>query len=268
MPISIRKNRIQIVLIIFTLLFALTACSGITRDNKSDNSGIEQNENAPGNSGKDSASGQEPESQESSSQPEQSPDRNNDQDTGQGGSKETTGDKAKTPEDILKDYSYAIIDQPLEDFELEDLEGNMVKLSDLKGKIVFLNFWATWCPPCREEMPHMQAFYDKYKDKDIVVLAVNPNQVENQGINDGAKAEKKAREYVEKQGFTFPVLLDRDDSAWAVYQQRGIPANYVIDTEGTVKYLKPGAFASVEEMEAFAEAVRAGANQVSATGAN
>ena len=172
-------------------------------------------------------------------------------------SEEVTGSDTNKSEDILKDYSYSIIDQPIEDFELEDLAGNLVKLSDFKGKIVFLNFWATWCPPCKEEMPHMQTFYDKYKDDDIVVLAVNPTQVENQGSSDSDKAEKKVREFIDQKSFTFPVLLDKDDSVWAFYQQRGIPANYVIDTEGIIRYLKPGAFISVEEMEAFAEAIRA-----------
>lgn len=164
----------------------------------------------------------------------------------------------KKPEDILKDYPYyAVIDQPIEDFELKDLNGNTVKLSDYSGKIVFLNFWATWCPPCRDEMPYMQKFYDKYKDEDIVILAVNPAMVENQGMGDSKKAEKKVRKFIDDNKYTFPVLLDSEDTAWSFYQQRGIPANYIIDTEGMIKYLKPGAFSGVDEMEAFAEAVRA-----------
>jgi thiol-disulfide isomerase/thioredoxin len=146
------------------------------------------------------------------------------------------------------------VNLPIKDFELEDLQGNTVRLSDLKGKIVFLNFWATWCPPCRNEMPHMQAFYEKYQD-DMVVLAVNPNKLENQGFDDSEKAEERAREYVEEEGFTFPVLLDRDDSVWDMYRQRGIPANYMIDREGTIRYLKPGAFLTLKEMEAFAAAL-------------
>lgn len=159
-----------------------------------------------------------------------------------------------TPEDILKGYSYSKVNLPIKDFELEDLQGNTVRLSDLKGKIVFLNFWATWCPPCRNEMPHMQAFYEKYQD-DMVVLAVNPNKLENQGFDDSEKAEERAREFVEEEGFTFPVLLDRDDSVWDMYRQRGIPANYMIDREGTIRYLKPGAFLTLKEMEAFAAAL-------------
>ncbi len=177
-----------------------------------------------------------------------------------GGSEPETGDT--NAEVILKDYerSYAAIDAPIEDFELEDLEGNKVRLSDLEGKIVFLNFWATWCPPCRDEMPHMQTFYEKYKDEDVVILGINPNQVENQGTDNAERAEEKVREFIDDNGFTFPILLDRDDSVWEVYQQRGIPANYMIDKEGTVKYLKPGAFSSLEEMEAFLEALKLSTN--------
>ena len=103
------------------------------------------------------------------------------------------------PEEILEGYYYGIVDMPIIDFELEDLEGSKVRLSDLKGKAVFLNFWATWCPPCREEMPHMQEFYEKYKDSDVVILAVNSNQLENQGIDNSERAENKAREFIEQE---------------------------------------------------------------------
>jgi peroxiredoxin len=179
------------------------------------------------------------------------------------GPSDTNSNKGDTtPETILKDYerSYAVIDQPVVDFELEDLEGNKVSLSDLEGKIIFLNFWATWCPPCRDEMPHMQVFHEKYKDEGVVILGVSPNQVENRGGNDAEKAEKKVREFIAENGFTFPILLDRDDSVWEIYQQRGIPANYMIDKSGTVKYLKPGAFSSLEEMEAFLRALQLSSN--------
>lgn len=169
-----------------------------------------------------------------------------------------TQDNAVSPEELLEGYYYGVVDAPIVDFELEDLEGNKVRLSDFKGRIVFLNFWATWCPPCREEMPHMQAFYEKYKNEDVVILAVNSNMTENQGINNSSRAEERARKFVEQEGYTFPVLLDRDDSVWAVYRQRGIPANYMIDRDGTVKYLKPGAFLSLQEMEDFAAALGAG----------
>ena len=63
-------------------------------------------------------------------------------------------------------------------------------------------------------MPHMQTFYEKYKDEDVVILGINPNQVENQGNDNAERAEEKVREFIEDNGFTFPILLDRDDSVW------------------------------------------------------
>jgi thiol-disulfide isomerase/thioredoxin len=158
------------------------------------------------------------------------------------------------PEKILEGYYYSKMGTEIMDFELEDLNGNKVRLSDFKGKIVFLNFWATWCPPCRHEMPFMQELYEKYKD-DLVILAVNPSGTENRGMGDSQKAEETVRQFIEEEGYTFPVLLDRDDSVWGMYRQRGIPANYMIDREGIIKYLKPGAFMSLEELEAFAKAL-------------
>ena len=211
-----RYKGLKAILLSLLLIFALSACSGVSDDVQPDN-----RTDAP--------------------------------------SRETSNADSKKTDDILKGYYYAEINQPIVDFELEDLNGNKVKLSDYKGKIVFLNFWATWCPPCREEMPFMQEFYEKYKDDDIIVLTVNSNITENQGLDDSEKAERKAREFIQKNGYTFPVLLDKDDSVWAVYQQRGIPANYVIDKEGIIRFLKPGAFTDLEEMEAFAKAAGTGA---------
>jgi cytochrome c-type biogenesis protein len=246
-------KRVWIVTLIIVSLSVLAACSGPTQDNVTDTPATEQETKVdpPDNTPQP---GQEPDMQEGDKGSDSS---DSDQNGNGDDSKEASNSTGKSPDEILKGYYHAKIDLPSQDFELKDLDGNMVRLEDLKGNIIFLNFWATWCPPCRQEMPHMQTFHDKYKDEGIVILAVNPNMVENQGINNSEKAEKKAREYIEKEGFTFPVLLDSDDSVWAVYQKRGIPANYIIDEEGMVKYLKPGAFESVEEMEAFLEAVRA-----------
>ncbi|NLC43989.1 MAG: TlpA family protein disulfide reductase [Clostridiales bacterium] len=230
----LKINRLKIVVLSLSFLILLSACTAVSPEDQSPDPGT----NPPATS------------TISPTDPAEKPDV----------SKPETGDTRA--EDILKDYErgYAVIDAPIEDFELEDLEGNKVRLSDLEGKYVFLNFWATWCPPCRDEMPHMQTFYEKYKDEGVVILGVNPNQVENQGVDNAERAEEKAREFIDDNGFTFPILLDRDDSVWAIYQQRGIPANYMIDKEGTVKYLKPGAFSSLEEMEAFLEALKLSTN--------
>ncbi|AEE96699.1 peroxiredoxin family protein [Mahella australiensis] len=150
-----------------------------------------------------------------------------------------------------------MMDIPIEDFELEDLNGDKIKLSDYKGKIVLLNFWATWCPPCREEMPYFQEIYEEYKDYDVVVLTVNSTSVELRGGTDSEQAEKNARKFMEDNGYTFPVLLDKDDEVWAIYQQRGIPANYIIDKDGIVRYAFGGAYPNKEQIIQYIENIRA-----------
>ncbi|MED1471183.1 redoxin domain-containing protein [Bacillus salipaludis] len=108
------------------------------------------------------------------------------------------------------------------DFELKTLAGDKIKLSDLRGKKVMLNFWATWCPPCKAEMPAMEKFY-KQKDKDLVILAVNIDpQLDVKG-------------FVNKNKITFPILLDTDDQVNETYQILSIPTTYFINTKGIIE---------------------------------
>lgn len=168
-------------------------------------------------------------------------------------SQTVTNKEKPSKEELLKD----MLDIPMEDFSAVDLKGKNVKLSDYKGKIIWLNFWATWCPPCKEEMPYMEELYNKYKDKDLVILAVAPTSVELKGGTDSNKAKKQVESFIKENGYTFPVLLDKEDKAWEIYQQRGIPANYIIDKKGIVRYVIPGAFASKEQAENLIENIRA-----------
>ena len=103
----------------------------------------------------------------------------------------------------------------------------------------------------------MEHFYKEYKEKGVVLLAVSPTSVELRGGKDAEEAEKRVRDFIESIGYTFPVLLDKDDQAWAIYQQSGVPVNYVIDRDGIIRYLKIGAFLNKEEMERFVKAVEA-----------
>lgn len=103
----------------------------------------------------------------------------------------------------------------------------------------------------------MQELYDKYKDQDVVILAVNPTSVELRGGTDSNKAENQVKKFIKERGYTSPVLLDKDDKAWSIYQQRGIPANYVIDKKGIIRYGFSGAFQSKEQMEMLIENIRA-----------
>ena len=109
------------------------------------------------------------------------------------------------------------------DFVLEDMEGNKVQLSDLKGKGVFLNFWGTWCKPCEQEMPYMESRYIHYKNLDVEILAVNVGE-------SGVAIES----FVKKHGLTFPVLKDKDQAVTEAYDITPIPTSFLIDKNGKV----------------------------------
>jgi peroxiredoxin len=127
-------------------------------------------------------------------------------------------------------------------FTLKDLNGKETKLEDQRGKIVFLNFWATWCPPCRDEMPSMEKLYTKFRDRDFAMLAVD--------LQEGAK---KVRAFKEKFKLNFPILLDSDGSVGVEYGAFSIPTTYLIDREGYVIGGALGArdWASKEAFELF-----------------
>jgi peroxiredoxin len=112
---------------------------------------------------------------------------------------------------------------PPVDFNLLDLTGKRVILSDFKGKIVFLNFWATWCSPCREEMPSMQKLFTRFKDKDFAMLAVS--------LKEPASAVQK---FFKDYSLTFTALLDSEGELMTSYGVRAIPATYIIDRDGTI----------------------------------
>lgn len=112
------------------------------------------------------------------------------------------------------------------DFELKTLAGDTVKLSDLKGKKVMLNFWATWCPPCKAEMPAMEEFHKEAGDE-VVILAVNIDP------------HLDVKAFVDENGITFPIPLDAEDKVNETYQVLSIPTTYFIDTKGNIgnKYI-------------------------------
>ena len=110
------------------------------------------------------------------------------------------------------------------DFIVPGLAGPALRLSDFKDQVVFLNFWATWCPPCKEEMPSMERLYRRYKDKGFTILAVS--------IDAGGPAPVAA--FVKKFGLTFPIGLDPKLSVANQYTVRGLPATFLIDRKGAV----------------------------------
>ena len=112
------------------------------------------------------------------------------------------------------------------DFTLKSITGETYTLSDLRGQAVVINLWATWCPPCRAEMPALQKMYEEYKAQGLVILAVNST------AQDTASAVAPfAAEY----GLTFPILLDDAGSVTNAYQVRSLPSSYFIDRKGIVR---------------------------------
>ncbi len=125
--------------------------------------------------------------------------------------------------------------EPAPNFTLESLDGKSIKLSELKGKPVFLDFWATWCGPCRRALPHTQAFSEKYKDK-AHIFAVNVRE-----------QKETVQAFMERNKYTFPVLMDTDGAVASAYGVRGIPHFVLIDAKGNVQLIKVGYGAGVEK---------------------
>ena len=124
---------------------------------------------------------------------------------------------------------------PAYDFELKDQYGNTHKLSDYKGKVVFLNFWATWCPPCREEMPHIEEIYKEYgyNKNDVIILgAASPAPAENPSPQD--ESEEKIKAFLTKNNYTFPVVFDIKGEIFRNYYINAFPTTFMIDREGNI----------------------------------
>ena len=119
---------------------------------------------------------------------------------------------------------------PAPDFALKDLEGRTVRLSELRGKPVLLNFWATWCPPCEMEMPDLEKAYRKYQGEGVAFL----------GIDYGESGDT-VRKYVREHGYSWSFLLDPDMQAVRSYRVFGVPTTYFVDREGILRdvYLGP-----------------------------
>jgi len=126
-----------------------------------------------------------------------------------------------------------------EDFTVTDLEGNEVSLSDFKGKKVFLNFWATWCPPCKAEMPEIEKVYQETKDSDLVILAVE--------IGEPLDTVKT---FLNDKDYNFKVLLDLDQSVATTYGISSIPTSFFIDEEGNIISKRVGGM-NYDEMKEY-----------------
>ncbi len=120
------------------------------------------------------------------------------------------------------------------DFELIDLNtGQPVTLSSLKGKPVWINFWATWCPPCKEEMPIMQKLYDEHKDKGLVILGV-----------DVQEQESDVSPYIKDGGYSWTFVIDKTGKITDSYHVNGLPSHYFVDKDGLIQAIVIGGLKS------------------------
>lgn len=134
--------------------------------------------------------------------------------------------------ELLRDIGMSVFTDEMVEapaFTAQTLSGGEVSLSDYAGKVIFLNFWATWCGPCKAEMPTMEDLYTDLQNEDFVVIAVN-QQEEAEIVQD----------FIDGTGFTFPIILDSDGIINVQYGIRGIPTTFIIDTDGNVLAGKVG----------------------------
>ena len=132
---------------------------------------------------------------------------------------------------------------PAPDFTLPGLDGQMVSLADYRGKVVFLNIWATWCPPCVEEMPSMEKLYKQLKTEGFEILAVSMDV-------SGAQA---VLPFMKKHKLSFPALTDTEGAMKSLYQTTGVPETFIIDKDGTIveKIIGPRDWASSGAIRSF-----------------
>jgi thiol-disulfide isomerase/thioredoxin len=129
------------------------------------------------------------------------------------------------------------------DFSLEDLDGNIITLASLGGKNLIINFWATWCPFCVDEMPDLQKLYENYKDEDLVVIAINIQE-----------SKSRVTKFLEDEGIDLPILLDEKGTTAITYGANSIPLTIAVNKEGVVVAGHRGKL-TYEQMEAMYEII-------------
>ena len=127
-------------------------------------------------------------------------------------------------EDLFSKIKISLIkgDKKAPDFSLNDLNSKKIGLRQFKGKIILLNFWATWCGPCKEEMRYLEVLHQQFKEKNFVLLTIS---VDYEGL-------KPVKEFINKHDYTFPVLLDPNCETLDLFEVKGIPTTFLIDKKG------------------------------------
>ena len=159
------------------------------------------------------------------------------------GTKNAKNDFDEYPSGLIEDLPSGQIDENIDtkpgleknqvapDFELATLTDGTVRLSDYRGKKVILNFWASWCPPCRVEMPYMENYYEENKDaENVEIIAVNMTKTERGGDDKIERVE----EFVKDNKLSFPILLDETGEVMKLYQIMAYPTTYIINPEGVI----------------------------------
>ncbi len=162
---------------------------------------------------------------------------------------ETTEEESISDEETAEEESEVV---PAPDFELLDQYGNVHTLADYEGKVIFLNFWATWCYYCVKEMPDIQALYESYgyNEEDVIVLGVAMPNDENNSSSEGSVAY--VTEFLDENGWTYPTLMDMDGSLASEYWISSYPTTFMIDADGNI-YGYVSGMLSYDIMESIVE---------------
>lgn len=154
-------------------------------------------------------------------------------------------------------YEPLTVGKAAPDFQLPDLDEKEIRLSDYRGKVVFLNFWATWCKPCREEMPSMEVLYKNFEKDGLVILAVSIDRV---------TTKKEIPPFVKSLNLTFPVLVDSWGQTDKRYKLMGVPETYIIDREGTLreKVIGPRDWTRLDNLQVLTQLIKQGSKSAGA----
>ena len=136
-------------------------------------------------------------------------------------------------------FSQAAVAEPV-DFELPGLDGKSYRLSDYRGKWVLVNYWATWCPPCREELPELEVFHNNHKDKDAVVLGVAMERID----------PPRLKSFVDEQFLSYPILLTKPAARTELGRVPGLPTSFLVNPKGELVARQVGPV-TLEDLESF-----------------
>lgn len=148
--------------------------------------------------------------------------------------------ETKPPDEPIElGFKPASVSYTAPELELTDVNGTPVSLADYRGRVVLVNNWATWCPPCKAEMPDLETYYQSHNKDGFMLIGISAGDT-----------QKQVADFIEDYGITFPMWLDPQESALAAFQTMNLPSSFVIDERGTVRLAWTGAI-SLENLEKY-----------------